>query len=108
VGPDLTGVKRQPADALLLHIVVPNYEVLPAYQAVEITLAGGRVTTGWVVGETDAAVTLRTPAGTDETVLRAEISRSSTSGLSLMPDGLEQAMPGRGIYDVIAYLKSGR
>jgi putative heme-binding domain-containing protein len=108
VGPDLTGVKRQPADALLLHIVVPNYEVMPAYQAVEVALAGGRVVTGWVAGETDAAITLRTPAGADETLLRAEITRWATSGLSLMPDGLEQAMPDRGIYDVIAYLKDGR
>jgi putative membrane-bound dehydrogenase-like protein len=108
VGPDLSGLKRQPADALLLHIVVPNYEVLPAYQAVEVALAGGRVATGWVVAETDAAMTLRTPAGIDETVLRAEVTRSSTSGLSLMPDGLEQSMPERGIYDIIAYLKSGR
>jgi putative heme-binding domain-containing protein len=107
VGPDLSGVKRQPADALLLHIVVPNYEVMPAYQAVEVALAGGRVTTGWVAAETDLAVTLRTPAGNDETVLRSEISRWSTSGLSLMPDGLEQSMPGRGIYDLIAYLKGG-
>jgi putative heme-binding domain-containing protein len=108
VGPDLTGVKRQPADALLLHIVVPNYEVMPAYQAVEVALAGGRVVTGWVAGETDTAVTLRTPAGGDETLLRAEITRWATSGLSLMPDGLEQSLPGRGLYDVIAYLKAGR
>lgn len=107
VGPDLTGVKRQPADALLLHIVVPNYEVLPSYQAVEVSLAGGRITTGWVAAETDQAVTLRTAAGTDETVLRSEIIRWSTSGMSLMPDGLEQSLPERGIYDVIAYLKGG-
>ena len=32
VGPDLTGLRNQPADAILLHIIVPNYEVAPNYR----------------------------------------------------------------------------
>ena len=33
VGPDLSGIRNQPADAILLHVVVPDYEIAPGYQA---------------------------------------------------------------------------
>ncbi len=107
VGPDLTGVKNQPADALLLHIVVPNYEVLPAYQTISISTNDGRSFSGWLVSETENSLTLRTPFGTDESILRKNIASLSNSGLSLMPDGLEQAITKEEMATLIAYMKAG-
>ena len=107
VGPDLTGVGNQPADALLLHILVPNYEVAPAYQAVTVTTTDERSVTGWVVAETEASVTLRTAAGAEEIVLRRTLAGLSASGVSLMPDGLEQAMTPAELSALLAYLKGG-
>lgn len=107
VGPDLTGTRNQPADALLLHIVVPNYEVYPAYQSVTIRTNAGTTYTGWVASETESSLTLRTASGTDESVLRSEIATLTNSGLSLMPDGLEQTMSKQEMADLIAYLKQG-
>ncbi len=107
VGPDLTGVKNQPADALLLHILVPNYEVLPAYQSISIRTNDGRSFSGWLVSETENSLTLRTTFGTDESILRRNISSLSNSGLSLMPDGLEQSINKDEMAKLIAYLKAG-
>lgn len=107
VGPDLTGVKNQPAEALLLHILVPNYEVLPAYQAISIKTNDGRSFSGWLVSETENSLTLRTTFGTDEPILRRNIATLSNSGLSLMPDGLEQSMTREDMAKLIAYLKAG-
>jgi putative membrane-bound dehydrogenase-like protein len=107
VGPDLTGVKNQPADALLLHTLVPNYEVLPAYQAVSIETSDGRSLSGWILAETDNSLTLRTAYGTEEPVLRSNIVAINNSGLSLMPDGLEQTMTKEDLANLIAYLKTG-
>lgn len=107
VGPDLTGVKNQPADALLLHILVPNYEVLPAYQSISVRTNDGRSFSGWLVSETENSLTLRTTFGTDEAILRRNISSLSNSGLSLMPDGLEQAITKDEMSKLIAYLKAG-
>lgn len=107
VGPDLTGVRNQPADALLLHIVVPNYEVAPAYQGLQVTTRDGRSVTGWLAGETAGSVTLRTAAGTEETVLRADLASLSASGVSLMPEGLEQTMTREELAGLIAFLKKG-
>lgn len=108
VGPDLSGVRHQPADALLLHILVPNYEVVPAYQALALTTDDGRALSGWLSGETETSLTLRTAAGTEEVVLRKNVAALVASGASLMPDGMEQTMTKEELVDLIAYLKSER
>ena len=107
VGPDLTGINNQPADAILLHTLVPNYEVLPAYQAIAVETSDGRSISGWILAETDNSMTLRTAFGTEESVLRSNIVSLNNSGLSLMPDGLEQTMTKEDLANLIAYLKSG-
>lgn len=107
VGPDLTGVRNQPADALLLHILVPNYEVYPSYQTLAVTTQDGRSVSGWLAAETESSLTLRTAFGTEENVLRKNIASLTASGLSLMPDGLEQAMRQEEVSQLIAFLKSG-
>ena len=108
VGPDLTGINNQPADALLLHILVPNYEVLPAYQAISVQTKDGRTLTGWLVAETENSMTFRTSFGADESILRTNISSLTNSGLSLMPDGLEKSMTKEELANLIAFLKAGR
>lgn len=106
VGPDLTGVRNQPADALLLHILVPNYEVAPAYQTLTVTTQDGRSISGWLAAESDSSLQLRTAAGTEETVLRKNVASLAASGLSLMPDGLEQTMTKAELANLVAFLKS--
>lgn len=107
VGPDLTGTRNQPEDALLLHIVVPNYEVYPTYQSVTVTTQSGTSYTGWMVSETESSLTIRTAFGTDEAILRSNVASLTNSGLSLMPDGLEQTISKQEMKDLIAYLKQG-
>jgi putative membrane-bound dehydrogenase-like protein len=107
VGPDLTGVRNQPPDALLLHILVPNYEVLPAYQAISVETSDGRSLSGWLMAETENSLTLKTAFGTQESVLRKNIKSLTNSGLSLMPEGLEQTMSKAEMAQLIAFLKAG-
>ena len=106
VGPDLTGVRNQPADAILLHILVPNYEVAPNYQTLSVVTQDGRSFSGWLAAESETALTLRTSAGTEETVPRASIASLTASGVSLMPDGLEQTLEKADVANVVAFLKS--
>ena len=107
VGPDLTGLRNQPAETLLLHIMVPNFEITPGYQAFSATLQDGRNLSGWLVAEGDNSVTLRTVGGTDETVLRANIASLAATPVSLMPDGLEQTMSKDEMANLISYIKKG-
>lgn len=108
VGPDLTGVHNQPADALLLHTLVPNYEVYPAYQAISVETRNGRSFSGTLVAETENSLTLRLPFGTDESILRSDLKSLTNTGRSLMPEGLEQNMTREELAQLIAYLKSGQ
>jgi putative heme-binding domain-containing protein len=105
VGPDLAGVRNQSADALLLHILVPNHEITPGYEAVSVTTRDGRTLSGWLVSESDNSLTLRTAFDTEEIVTRQNIASFSASGVSLMPDGLEQTMTREELANVIAYLR---
>lgn len=106
VGPDLTGVRNQPADALLLHIIVPNYEVAPNYQTTTVTTQDGRTIAGALVSETETSLTLRTATGAEETILRSGVTSLTATGVSLMPDGLEQAMTPDELANLIGFLKS--
>ena len=105
VGPDLTGVRNQPPEALLLHLIVPDAEIYPGYQACEVETRDGRSLTGLVVAETAEAVVLRRAGGEEETVRRSNITSLTPSRLSLMPQELEKTMTRQELADLIAWLR---
>jgi putative membrane-bound dehydrogenase-like protein len=105
VGPDLTGVRNQPAEALLLHILVPSYEIVPGYTSYDIETRDGRTLTGLIASETDTSLTVKGGFGVTESILRSNIVSISSSSLSLMPDELEKTMSRQELADLIAFLK---
>ncbi|MBI4626480.1 MAG: c-type cytochrome [Verrucomicrobia bacterium] len=105
VGPDLAGVRNQSDEALLLHVLVPNHEISPGYEAVSVTTRDGRTLSGWLASESENSLTLRTAFDTEEIVARSNISSFVASGVSLMPDGLEQTMTKEELANIIAYLR---
>ncbi|HEY6169445.1 MAG TPA: PVC-type heme-binding CxxCH protein [Verrucomicrobiae bacterium] len=105
VGPELTGIRNQPAEVLLLHILVPSYEIVAGFNAYEIELKDGRTATGLLASETPTSVTLRRQLGEEETILRSNIAAMTAGNLSLMPDELEKTMSKQDLRDLIAFLK---
>ena len=108
VGPDLSGISNQPALALLLHTIVPNYEVFPGFQAITVTTHEGKQVTGRIAAESANSLSLRTAYGTEENILRTQIKNIENPGLSLMPNGLEQNMSDQEMADLLAYLKGAQ
>jgi putative heme-binding domain-containing protein len=106
VGPDLTGVKNQPAEALLYHIVVPDAEIYPGFQNYEVTTLEGEEMNGLLVEENEAAITLVRALGEKQRIERDAIGRVWASASSLMPAELEKAMTPQELADLIAFLKS--
>jgi len=49
---------------------------------------------------------LRTAAGGEESIARSQLTSLVASGLSLMPDGLEQTMAKEDMANLVAFLKS--
>ena len=105
-GPDLSGIRNQPADALLLHIVVPDYEITPGYESYTVQTRDARTILGRLESEAPNSVTLRDAAGEAHTILRTNVESMTAATSSLMPVGIDQAMSAQQLADLIAYLKS--
>jgi putative membrane-bound dehydrogenase-like protein len=105
VGPDLSSVRNQPADALLLHIVVPDFEIAPGFAAYTVQTRDGRTIFGRLESEAPGSITLRDAAGQSQTILRVDVNSVTAATSSLMPAGLDQMMSSQDLADLIAYLK---
>jgi len=103
IGPDLTGSGRASLDYLLENIADPSGVVSADYRMSLLTLKDGRQLSGVIAGRTDRTLTLRTltEALTLET---AEVTKTKSSPLSMMPEGLLLAFPPDQVRDLIAYL----
>jgi len=105
VGPDLFGIRNQEREVILLHIIVPEYEIVPGYAAYRLRLKDGREIEGMIASESSTHVRLRRALGEEESIPRDQIETMESSGLSLMPQELEKNMTRQDMADLIAYLK---
>ena len=69
-------------------------------------LNDGRSASGIIKGETANSLVLAQAGGVREKILRTDISEMKASGLSLMPEGLEEGQSAQNFADLIAYLKA--
>jgi putative heme-binding domain-containing protein len=106
VGPDLRTVKERTPDQLLEQILDPNREINPAYINYTLATTDGRILTGLIAGESATSVTLKRAEGAVDTILRTNIEEMQSTGLSLMPEGLEKELTPEQMADVITLLRS--
>ncbi len=107
VGPELTGSQRANLDYVLENVLDPSAVVPGEYRMTAFTLADGRTLTGIVRKETPQAVTIRT-VNDEVTVPAADIDNRKPTAVSIMPDGLLDALTDDEVRDLVAYLASPR
>jgi putative membrane-bound dehydrogenase-like protein len=105
IAPDLTGMGAHGPAELIIHVLDPNREVEPNYQAYSIETGDGETYNGVIARENKASVMLRNSSGDMEIKVKAIKSRRNT-GLSLMPNGFE-ALGGEALRDILTYLCAG-
>ncbi len=105
IGPDLTGSNRTNIDYLLENILAPNAIVGKDYQAVSVLTLDGRVITGLVREQSDAAIILH-DAEKLVTIPRSEIEEVNDTVRSVMPEGILKPFTAEQVGDLIAYLQS--
>ncbi|HXJ59977.1 MAG TPA: PVC-type heme-binding CxxCH protein [Verrucomicrobiae bacterium] len=103
VGPDLTGGGRNNLDYLLENILDPSAAVTADFRMSVVELKDGRAWNGLITAKTERTLMLRTMTEAI-TVERNEVATMRDSNLSLMPDGLLEALPPEQARDLIAYL----
>jgi putative heme-binding domain-containing protein len=104
VGPDITSNGRASYDQLLSNVFDPSLVIGPAYQAVTVITADGRVLTGLLAEDSEQRIVLKTQGGKIEAIPRGDVEEVAQSKLSLMPENLEQQLQPHEIADLFAFL----
>lgn len=104
VGPNLGTVQGWTPEQLLTNILDPNREVSPNFSLYLFEMHDGRSLSGMIASETATGLTLKRADGGSEDLPRTSIRQMSSSGISLMPEGLEAAISPAQMADLLAYL----
>lgn len=108
VGPDIADSRVKSPTQLLTDILAPNQAIDSNYLGYSVITADGRVLTGIIAGETPTSITLRQQENKTVTLLRSEIDELQSSGMSLMPEGLERNVDIQQMADLISFIKNWR
>ena len=105
VGPDLSTIgTKYGKEELLRSILYPSAAIGYNYKSNVLALADGRVLTGLVVEEAPDRIVLKTADGKRLTVRPADVEDRKVTEVSLMPEGLAEAMTDRDLVDLLAFL----
>ena len=106
VGPDLLTVKNKGRAALLTAILEPNKEIAAQYMSFLVQTRAGESYLGVIADDTATQLTLRMPGGVSKTILRADVTGSSSDGRSLMPEGLEGGLTTQDMADLLTFIET--
>ncbi len=104
VGPDLAPLRGKDSAYWIQNILDPNAIVEPRYIAYMVELHDGRNVSGFIRDETASGFNLVAASGAVEALQSAEVQSIQALDFSLMPTGLEQALPLESMADLLAYL----
>jgi putative membrane-bound dehydrogenase-like protein len=108
VGPDLASVGDKSVQGLLNAILDPNRALESRYVNYVASTKGGKSYNGIITGETSTSITLVGPDGKTQQLLRNELDELTSTGKSLMPDGLEKDLSPQDVADIIEYVRSNQ
>jgi putative heme-binding domain-containing protein len=101
----LAALPNKSGEDLLSAVFDPNREVDPRYVSYQAVTVDDRVLTGVVATETPTSITLRRADGKEDVILRSNLATLRSTGLSLMPVGLEKELKPQDVADLFAYLR---
>jgi putative heme-binding domain-containing protein len=105
LGPDLTGSGRHDIGYLIENIADPSAVVAADYLMTVLTLRDGRVLNGTVSAKTDRTLTVRL-MDVETTIDRADIVKQEQLPVSIMPEGLLNALNDEQVSHLMRYLMS--
>jgi putative membrane-bound dehydrogenase-like protein len=107
VGPDLSTIgTKYGKDGLLTSILSPSAAIGYNFRSYVVALTDGRVLTGLPVEESADRLVLKTADGKRISIDSAEIDERRLADVSLMPEGLAQAVTDQELVDLLSYLST--
>jgi putative membrane-bound dehydrogenase-like protein len=104
VGPNFATIRHRTPEEVLTHLLDPNREVPPNFMQYVVAVDDGRVATGMIASETATSITLKRAENVQETILRQNIEQISSTGTSLMPEGMEKKLSLQDAADLLSFL----
>jgi putative membrane-bound dehydrogenase-like protein len=108
VGPDIADTRTKTLGAMLNDIIAPNAAIDANYVNYVVTTKDGRILTGLLGAETGSSITLKRAEGQTDVVLRKDVDEIASTGISLMPEGLEKNINVQEMADLLGFLKNWR
>jgi putative membrane-bound dehydrogenase-like protein len=108
VGPDIRDVAGKNPETILNDVLDPNAALDYNYVNYAVSTKSGKLLTGIIAAETASSIVLKRAENQTDVVLRQDIDEIRSSGVSLMPEGLEKSITVAEMADLIAFLKRGR
>ena len=109
LGPDLTRIGQVRTEMDLLEsIVYPSASFVRSYEPFTVAVKGGEDVTGIVRKDALDEVVLANGPETEARIARADVVEMRPGKVSLMPDGLEQALTRQELADLLAFLKASK
>jgi putative membrane-bound dehydrogenase-like protein len=107
VGPDLTALTDKSKRAYLASILDPNEAIDRRYATYSALTNQGQLLTGIITSESGNSITLVGQEGKEHVILRNDLEVFRSTGVSLMPTGLERMIPPPDMADLLAFLGAG-
>lgn len=109
IGPDLSGAGAQfDRRALAESVLFPSRAVREGYNVVDLELSDGDFVSGMIRAETSESLSIQAATGTPQTIPKSKIKSRKSTGISLMPEGLEAALSLDEFSDLISFLQTLR
>jgi len=108
VGPDISDTRTKTAAGLLVDILNPNQAIDNNAMSYLVVTKSGKSLTGLIAAENASSITLRRAEGQNDVVLRQDIEEIQSTGISLMPEGLEKSISINEMADLLGFLKNWR
>ena len=106
VGPDLRVLTDRSTQALMIDILDPNAAVDGKFVNYLVETKDGRTLSGIIESESSGAITLLQPNAIRDSIPRLEIKQMRSTGLSLMPEGLEAGLAPQDLADLIEFVRA--
>lgn len=86
--------------------LTPSKPIEPQWQLTTIELKTGDSKAGFITARSDTELTIKMAGGLTEKIATAQITKTTTAPISMMPEGLLQTLTAQEAADILEYLNS--
>jgi putative heme-binding domain-containing protein len=108
VGPALDGVGLTGVEAILRNVLTPNAAMEGGYRSFRVVTRNGQIVQGLLVSQDANAIVIRQAGTADIRIAARDVAQAGFTSISVMPEGLLEALPPGDVSDLFAYLKTLR